>query len=63
MLLLMICKSPKYIAQKGEKMNFGLQDNNRGLYRIIYNDAYKTTKVENVSKRNKIENDFGVKNN
>jgi hypothetical protein len=27
----------------------------------MYNDAYKTLRSKNVSKRNKLENDFGVK--
>lgn len=53
-------KPIKYIAQN-RKNELWAADNNRGLYRILHNDAYKTTKVENVSKRNKIENDFGVK--
>jgi len=36
-------------------------DNYRGLYRVLYNDKFETTKVENVTQRCKITNDFGVK--
>lgn len=36
-------------------------DNYRGLYRILYNNKFETTKVENVTQRCKITNDFGVK--
>lgn len=36
-------------------------DNYRGLYRVLYNDKFETIKVENVTKRCKITNDFGVK--
>jgi hypothetical protein len=35
---------------------------NIGLYRISYNDAFETTKVENITqKKVKDTNDFGVK--
>jgi ligand-binding sensor domain-containing protein/DNA-binding CsgD family transcriptional regulator len=53
-------KPIKYIAQN-RKNELWAADNNRGLFRILYNDNYQTTKVENVSKRNKLENDFSVK--
>lgn len=55
-----LLKPIKYLAQN-RKNEIWAADNNRGLYRILYNDAYETTKVENVSQRSKIKNDFGVK--
>ncbi|WP_413998520.1 histidine kinase [Flavobacterium sp. W1B] len=55
-----IQKPIKYVAQN-RKNEIWAADNNRGLYRILYNDTYETTNVENVSKRSKITNDFGVK--
>lgn len=36
-------------------------DNYRSLYRITYDDSFKTKKIENVSQQNGIANDFGVK--
>ena len=54
-----ISKPIKYIAQN-RKNEIWAADNNRGLYRILYNDAYET-KIDNVTQRNKIGNDFGVK--
>lgn len=36
-------------------------DNYRSLYRITYDDNFKTKKIENVSQQNGIANDFGVK--
>ncbi|MFT3795900.1 histidine kinase [Flavobacterium sp.] len=36
-------------------------DNYRSLYRITYDSNFKTQKVENISQRNGISNDFGVK--
>ncbi|MFE3870628.1 histidine kinase [Flavobacterium sp. ZS1P70] len=53
-------KPIKYVAQN-RKNEIWAADNNRGLYRILYNDAYETIKVENVTQRSKIANDFGVK--
>ncbi|MFV8325015.1 histidine kinase [Flavobacterium sp. ZS1P14] len=53
-------KPIKYAAQNREH-EIWAADNYRGLYRILYNDAYETTKVENVTQFNKIANDFGVK--
>ena len=47
--------------RKIRKNEIWAADNNRGLYRILYNDAYETTNVENVTQRSKIANDFGVK--
>jgi AraC family chitin signaling transcriptional activator len=50
----------KYLAQN-RKNEIWAADINRGLYRILYNDAYETIKVDNVTQRSKISNDFGVK--
>lgn len=55
-----VMKPIKYVAQN-RKNEIWAADNNRGLYRILYNDAYTTTNVENVTQRSKISNDFGVK--
>lgn len=52
-------KPIKYVAQN-RKNEIWAADNYRGLYRILYNDKYET-KVENVTQRCKIPNDFGVK--
>ena len=55
-----LLKPIKYVAQS-RKNEIWAADNYRGLYRILYNDKYETTKVENVTQRCKITNDFGVK--
>ncbi|AOW10712.1 helix-turn-helix and ligand-binding sensor domain-containing protein [Flavobacterium gilvum] len=55
-----IQKPIKYLAQN-RKNEIWAADNNRGLYRILYNDAHQTIKVDNVTNRCKIVNDFGVK--
>jgi ligand-binding sensor domain-containing protein/DNA-binding CsgD family transcriptional regulator len=55
-----LLKPIKYVAQN-RKNEIWAADNYRGLYRILYNDAYQTKKVENVTQRSKIKNDFGVK--
>ncbi|HKO75628.1 MAG TPA: hypothetical protein VJU52_00305 [Flavobacterium sp.] len=55
-----ILKPIKYLAQN-RKNEIWAADNNRGLYRILYNDDYVTTKVDNVTQLSKISNDFGVK--
>ncbi|MFV8342621.1 histidine kinase [Flavobacterium sp. XS2P39] len=55
-----VMKPIKYVAQN-RKNEIWAADNNRGLYRILYNDAYITTTVENVTQSSKISNDFGVK--
>jgi AraC family chitin signaling transcriptional activator len=55
-----ILKPIKYVAQN-RKNEIWAADNNRGLYRILYNDAYETIIVDNVTQRSKINNDFGVK--
>jgi AraC family chitin signaling transcriptional activator len=52
-------KPIKYLAQN-RKNEIWAADINRGLYRVLYNDNYQT-KVDNVTQRSKIDNDFGVK--
>ncbi|WP_348823275.1 helix-turn-helix and ligand-binding sensor domain-containing protein [Flavobacterium aestuarii] len=54
-----LLKPIKYLAQN-RKNEIWAADINRGLYRILYNDAYET-KPDNVTQRSKISNDFGVK--
>lgn len=54
-----LLKPIKYLAQN-RKNEIWAADNNRGLYRIIYNDKYEA-KIDNVTQRSKISNDFGVK--
>ncbi|MFT5646191.1 MAG: AraC family chitin signaling transcriptional activator, partial [Aureispira sp.] len=53
-------KPIKYVAQN-KKNEIWAADNYRGLYRIQLNGKYETIDVENVSQRNKIAKDFGVK--
>jgi AraC family chitin signaling transcriptional activator len=53
-------KPIKYVAQN-RKNEIWAADNYRGLYRILYNDDYKTISIENVSQNSKIANDFGVR--
>ena len=53
-------KPIKYLIQN-RKNEIWAADINRGLYRVLYNDAFQTTKVDNVTQRSKIGNDFGVK--
>lgn len=55
-----LLKPIKYVAQN-RKNEIWAADNYRGLYRILYNDKFETIKVENVTKRCKMTNDFGVK--
>ncbi len=55
-----LLKPIKYVAQN-KKNEIWAADNYRGLYRVLYNDAYETIKVENITQKSKIENDFGVK--
>lgn len=55
-----LLKPIKYLAQN-RKNEIWAADVNRGLYRILYNEAYETKKVENVTERCNIKNDFGVK--
>nr|WP_315152161.1 histidine kinase [uncultured Flavobacterium sp.] len=54
-----LLKPIKYLAQN-RKNEIWAADINRGLYRILYNDNYEP-KVDNVTQRSKISNDFGVK--
>jgi DNA-binding CsgD family transcriptional regulator len=54
-----LVKPIKYVAQN-RKNEIWAADNNRGLYRILYNDTDKP-KIENTTQRSKISNDFGVK--
>ena len=54
-----LIKPIKYVAQN-RKNEIWAADNNRGLYRILYNDSDKP-KIENITQRSKINNDFGVK--
>ncbi|MDD5149219.1 MAG: histidine kinase [Flavobacterium sp.] len=55
-----LLKPIKYVAQN-RKNEIWAADNYRGLYRILYNDAFETIRVENVTQKSKIANDFGVK--
>jgi AraC family chitin signaling transcriptional activator len=55
-----VLKPIRYVAQN-RKNEIWAADNNRGLYRILYNDLYETLSVDNVTKLSKITNDFGVK--
>lgn len=55
-----LLKPIKYVAQN-RKNEIWAADNYRGLYRILYNDAYETIDVENVTQKSKIADDFGVK--
>jgi AraC family transcriptional regulator, chitin signaling transcriptional activator len=55
-----LLKPIKYVVQN-RKNELWAADNYRGLYRILYNNKYETTNVENVTQRCKITNDFGVK--
>jgi AraC family transcriptional regulator, chitin signaling transcriptional activator len=54
-----LIKPIKYVAQN-RKNEIWAADNNRGLYRILYNDT-NIPKIENITQRSKISNDFGVK--
>ncbi|MFL9845141.1 helix-turn-helix and ligand-binding sensor domain-containing protein [Flavobacterium rhizosphaerae] len=36
-------------------------DNNKGLYRILYTDDLKVSSLTNITEKNKIDNDFGVR--
>ena len=53
-------KPIKYVAQN-RKNEIYAADNYRGLYRILYDDNYKTVNVENITQKSKITNDFGVR--
>lgn len=55
-----ISKPIKYVAQNKKNEIFAA-DNYRGLYRVLYSDKHQTRKVENITQKSTIENDFGVK--
>lgn len=55
-----LTKPIRYVAQN-RKNEIWAADNYKGLYRILYNDVYETTLVENVTQRSKMSNDYGVK--
>ncbi|MGK4568955.1 histidine kinase [Flavobacterium sp. 3HN19-14] len=55
-----LTKPIRNIAQNRPNELWGA-DNYRSLYRITYDDNFKTKKVENVSQANGIANDYGVK--
>lgn len=55
-----LAKPIKYVAQN-KKNEIWAADNYRGLYRVLYDDNFKTKKVENITQQSKIKNDFGVK--
>ncbi|MBF4463985.1 histidine kinase [Flavobacterium sp. LC2016-12] len=55
-----LSKPIKYVAQN-KKNEIWAADNYRGLYRVVYDDNFKTKKVENITQQSKIKNDFGVK--
>ena len=53
-------KPIKYVAQN-KRNEIWAADNYRGLYRVFYDENYKAKKVENITAKNKISNDFGIK--
>lgn len=53
-------KPIKYVAQNRAN-EIWAADNYRGLYRVIYDENFRTQKIENIAKINAIPNDFGVK--
>ncbi|MDQ6469549.1 histidine kinase [Flavobacterium sp. LHD-80] len=55
-----LSKPIKYVAQN-KRNEIWAADNYRGLYRVLFDGNFKTTKVENITQQSKIENDFGVK--
>ncbi len=55
-----LLKPIKYVAQN-QKNEIWAADNYRGLYRILHTDSYETIKVENITQKSKIANDFGVR--
>jgi len=55
-----LSKPIKYVAQN-KKNEIWAADNYRGLYRVLFDDNFKTKKVENITQQSKIKNDFGVK--
>lgn len=55
-----LSKPIKYVAQN-KKNEIWAADNYRGLYRVLFDDNYRTKKIENITQQSKIKNDFGVK--
>lgn len=55
-----LSKPIKYVAQN-KKNEIWAADNYRGLYRVLFDDNFKTRKIENITQQSKIKNDFGVK--
>ncbi|MBF4491474.1 histidine kinase [Flavobacterium sp. MR2016-29] len=55
-----LSKPIKYVAQN-KKNEIWAADNYRGLYRVFFDNNFKTKKVENITQQSKIKNDFGVK--
>ncbi|MGC4039477.1 MAG: histidine kinase [Flavobacterium sp.] len=55
-----LTKPIKNITQNKPKELWAV-DNYRSLYRITFNDLYQAEKVENITRQNKILNDYGVK--
>lgn len=55
-----LTKPIRYVAQN-RKNEIWAADNYKGLYRILYNVAYESTLVENITQRSKMSNDYGVK--
>ncbi len=55
-----LSKPIKYVAQN-KKNEIWAADNYRGLYRVVYDDNFKTKRVENITQQSRIKNDFGVK--
>ena len=53
-------KPIKYVAQN-KIHEIWAADNYRGLYRVVYDDNFKATLIQNVTQENKIVDDFGVK--
>ena len=60
MPMLGLQKPIRNIAQK-KSGELWAADTYRSLYRVLYDAEFKVTSVENVSKKNGIQNDFGVK--
>ncbi|MCP2025734.1 ligand-binding sensor domain-containing protein/DNA-binding CsgD family transcriptional regulator [Flavobacterium sp. HSC-32F16] len=55
-----LSKPIKYVAQN-KKNEIWAADNYRGLYRVLFDENFKTKKVENITQQSKIKNDFGIK--
>lgn len=55
-----LIKPIKYVAQVN-KNEIWAADNYRGLYRVTIDDRYQTKKIENITQKANISNDFGVK--